>query len=77
MKLPFSPKKSNSKDKARNKSPSKVISSPQKSPKKRKKKVVVKQEKKDHDGTILANPQFDPDRTAQRFATICKIIFYS
>ena len=42
------------------------LSSPEKSPKKRRKKFPPKPEKKDHDGTIMPNPQFDAERTAQR-----------
>ena len=61
-----SPKKEN----IRGKSPSKLLASPQKSPKKRKRKVVPKPENKEHNGTIIANPQFDPDRTANRFANL-------
>ena len=52
----------------RSKSPSKNgLSSPEKSPKKRRKKFPPKPEKKDHDGTIVANPHFDAERTAQRY----------
>ena len=64
-----SPKKSN-KESIRGKSPIKLPASPQKSPKKRKRKVIPKPENKEHNGTIIANPQFDPDRTANRFANL-------
>ena len=58
-----SPKKSSS----RSKSPVKNLPSPEKSPKKRKKKLSMKIEKKEHDGTIVPNPQFDAERTSQRY----------
>ena len=57
-----SPKKSIS----RSKSPAKNLQSPEKSPRKRKKKFSTKVEKKEHDGTIVPNPQFDAERSAQR-----------
>ena len=57
-----SPKKSTS----RSKSPVKNMPSPGKSPQKRKKKLSVKIEKKEHDGTIVPNPQFDAERSSQR-----------
>ena len=57
-----SPKKGTS----RSKSPVKNMPSPGKSPQKRKKKLSVKIEKKEHDGTIVPNPQFDAERSSQR-----------
>ena len=68
-----SPKKSSS----RSKSPVKNLPSPEKSPKKRKKKLSLKIEKKEHDGTIVPNPQFDAERTSQRYISRtfkCKLI---
>ena len=58
-----SPKKTNNKNKSSSKN---VLNSPVKSPKKRRKKFPPKPEKKEHDGTIIADPHFDPDRTAHR-----------